>query len=172
MVAYIYPVQTADSLHGCAYLFACAYVMDCGYKQTKASNCATHGLLASDPSWSLVWNVTYLHQALPSIHKTKTFIDQPTTLPYSQKISCTHSPVALLRVAMVLINGLEQFSILHYPTLDFLECLLANVPYSLSKINVPMLRHVHMSDYRLLQVVSVSHQNSHITTLVCYEKKV
>lgn len=83
--------QRAD-VRVCIYLRVCVYVRHCGCKLTKASNCAAHGLLASDPSWSLVWNVIYLCHAL----ETKIFIELPTTLHYLLTTSSTHCFVAVL----------------------------------------------------------------------------
>lgn len=87
MVANACPVQTADCYYACAYLFACAFVLYCTYTLTKSSDCTTRGLLASDPSCRLVWNMIYLQQPVPSAGKTKMFIDQPTAFHYLL-ISC------------------------------------------------------------------------------------
>lgn len=80
----------------CVYLFVCVYVLHCGYKLTKASNCAAHGLLAFDPSWSLVWNVIYLCHASPCALKTKIFIELPTILHYLMTTHSTHCLVVVL----------------------------------------------------------------------------
>lgn len=64
-------------------------------KLTKASNCAAHGLLASDPSWSLVWNVIYLGHASPCALKTKIFVELPTELHYLLTTNSTYYLLAL-----------------------------------------------------------------------------
>lgn len=73
----------------------CVYVRHCGYTLTKASNCAAHGLLASDPSWSLVWNVIYLCCVSPCALKTKIFIELHKILRYSLAPGSTHSALWL-----------------------------------------------------------------------------
>lgn len=113
MVAYICRVQTGDSWHACVYLFACVYVSHCGYKLTKAGDCAAHGLLASDPSCCMVWNVIYLHHASPCALKTKIFIELPTTLHYLMTTGSTHCLV------VVLLMWLKTSSLWHPPSFLF-----------------------------------------------------
>ncbi len=122
MVAYICPVQTANSWHACVYLFACVYVLHCGYKLTKTSNCAAHGLLASYPSWSLVWNVIYLRHASPCALKTKIFIELPTTLHHLLTTSSTHCLVA------VLLMWFKISSLWHPPSFPFGFSLISSHP--------------------------------------------
>lgn len=140
MVAYICRVQTADSWYACVYVFACVYVLHCGYKLTKASICAAHGLLASDPSWCLVWIVIYLRHASPCALKTKIFIELPTTLHYLLTTSSAHCLVAVLLMWLKTSSRLRHPPCFPFDFLSFFVC-------SLSEIRLPLLQCVHAPGY-------------------------